>query len=691
MNNNSNKNVKIHIIRLVIAVFAVITGLVVILSDFISTNNNLAPIYIYDVSATPKPSKEPVTYEPEVSNMPESTVPLVSGEPISTPGASMPVQVTSSPVTREPASKTPQSSPTPMTKEPEKTKLPVIEQPETMPPVTKAPQIETDLSDSMKESTEQAVNGAVSIKAELRCTFENMSYYFYTEKCDEAVVFYKESGRDYWKLADTPVYSKGDGVYKGSICGLKEGKKYDVKIELFSNHKLIARKKANSTTKTSDIKIEKTIKLSDFIKEDSIEGLYLKNIKGTSKGYIRIIGDVNIASKGKGERYIFENGVKKANLRTQEVDNLNYALLLYGCEYVVLEGFNVKGGREAGVTIYGESHNIILREFDISQFGPKAAYYDELGIPYDKNDEVIVRVYGLKLINCQDVLFENSKIHSPKVHANTWNEEYDSDTHPQGNSAIHLMQVRGGIVIRNNVLTGSKKAYFMDIIEGWRNEYDNGGICNDSDIYGNVFKYANDDAIELDGGQENIRVYDNEFNNCLCGVSVSPNYKGPSYIFRNTFTAMEDSSEKTSQCIKTVWNHQIEDGGYTFVYHNTFCTKGSVFALYREYSYASRLVTANNILYVHGTDFCINNYVNSKLHSYDYDLVYNSNSDKFAINTQGMYEHNGVFANPEFVDAKNGNFKLKSTSPGIDSGRVINNFSDGYLGKAPDMGRFEKE
>ena len=154
---------------------------------------------------------------------------------------------------------------------------------------------------------------------------------------------------------------------------------------------------------------------------------------------------------------------------------------------------------------------------------------------------------------------------------------------------------------------------------------------------------------------------------------------------------MKDSEGKASQCVKTVWNSGIDDAGYTFVYHNTFCTGGSVLALYREHSYASHIVTANNIMYVYDTNFCINNYVNSEKHNYNNDLVYNSNSDKFIMNTEGMYEKEGVFANPQFVNAANRDYKLQNGSPAIDSGIVINNFSDGYLGEGPDMGRYEKK
>lgn len=682
--NTGNKNKNI-VIKLAIWTLILVAGFVVFMANYITTDNDYKDLYIYDALATVKPSsmlpsetKLPnVTKTPEIIAVPsESLTPDINPDilPDIIPDSSKPPVKTIEPqVTKEPIST--------------QTISPVI----TPSTVTQQPDITTNIKSSMRESTEKDVKNSFSINTKLNATYENVSYYFYGKKCDEVFVFYKEKGRDYWKLADTPVYSKNDKVYKGSICYLDEGKEYDVKIEFYNDHSLVARQKDKVTTKNSNVKIAKTIKLSDCIEKDSVYGVYLKGIKGSKNGYIRIIGDIDIVSEGDGERYIFENEVSADKVRTQSVNNLDYALLMHSCEYVILEGFNVKGGKEAAVTIYGESNNIILRDFDISKYGPDVSYYGENGVPYDEEGNIVIRKYGLKLINCYDILFEKSKIHSPKADASNWNSKYDSSTHPQGNSGIDLMRINGGIVIRNNEIMGSKDAYLMDCIEGWMNESVEGGIYADGDIYGNIFKYANDDAIELDGGQENIRVYDNYFSDCLCGVSVSPNYKGPSYIFRNTFTSMMDSEGKTSQCIKTVWNGEVKDGGYTFIYHNTFCTKGAVLALFREYSFASHIVTANNIMYVYGTDFCINNYVNSKLHSYNHDLVYNSNSHKFTMRNEGMYELEGIFKNPQFTNAKKGDFTLKSTSPAIDKGVMINNFSDGYKGTAPDLGRYESK
>jgi hypothetical protein len=54
----------------------------------------------------------------------------------------------------------------------------------------------------------------------------------------------------------------------------------------------------------------------------------------------------------------------------------------------------------------------------------------------------------------------------------------------------------------------------------------------------------------------------------------------------------------------------------------------------------------------------------------------------------GIEEH-GIFARPVFRDAAGGDYRLSGSSPGIEAGQIIENFSDNYKGKAPDMGAYD--
>jgi hypothetical protein len=53
------------------------------------------------------------------------------------------------------------------------------------------------------------------------------------------------------------------------------------------------------------------------------------------------------------------------------------------------------------------------------------------------------------------------------------------------------------------------------------------------------------------------------------------------------------------------------------------------------------------------------------------------------------FESGGVQSDPRFADRANADLRVLATSPAIDKGVIISGVTDGYLGSAPDVGRFE--
>ena len=52
-------------------------------------------------------------------------------------------------------------------------------------------------------------------------------------------------------------------------------------------------------------------------------------------------------------------------------------------------------------------------------------------------------------------------------------------------------------------------------------------------------------------------------------------------------------------------------------------------------------------------------------------------------------EKNGFNADPKFTDFSHNVFHLATGSPAIDDGWTISGLTDGFLGAAPDLGRYE--
>lgn len=112
-------------------------------------------------------------------------------------------------------------------------------------------------------------------------------------------------------------------------------------------------------------------------------------------------------------------------------------------------------------------------------------------------------------------MIERCYVHEPVGYTNPWNGVIElgefkgrkyTFTHPQGPNAVYVMQAGGGLVLRYNDFIGSQTHRYNDPVEGWENRSEIGGLAKDADVYGNVMAFGQDDAIELDGGQCNIRI-----------------------------------------------------------------------------------------------------------------------------------------------------------------------------------------
>ena len=55
------------------------------------------------------------------------------------------------------------------------------------------------------------------------------------------------------------------------------------------------------------------------------------------------------------------------------------------------------------------------------------------------------------------------------------------------------------------------------------------------------------------------------------------------------------------------------------------------------------------------------------------------------------YELSGYQADPNFVDRLSADFTITTTSPAVDTGVVLSGITDGFLGLAPDLGRYERK
>ena len=164
---------------------------------------------------------------------------------------------------------------------------------------------------------------------------------------------------------------------------------------------------------------------------------------------------------------------------------------------------------------------------------------------------------------------ERCYFHEPRGRANSW---YYS--HPAGPEGVMMAHAAGSTVIRWNDFIGSDDHRWNDAVEGRGNFSHDGGFNRTGDVYGNFMTYCNDDCVEMDGGQRNVRNFDNRYEGALCGVSVQGCMVGPSYVYRNLFSGMCGEFGEAGQTLK-VGGGQHGPDAEVFSEKNVFWGKGT--------------------------------------------------------------------------------------------------------------------
>ena len=455
-------------------------------------------------------------------------------------------------------------------------------------------------------------------------TFENISYYYTSEKAESAEVYYKKADESVWNKGFTPTYDTRLKQYLGSVTALQPDTLYDVKLVIDGEEAV-----SQIATWTENPNFTE-IPLSEIYDGGT---LVLQGLKGTDDCWIKIKGD---------DLQKVDGGVNNWE-----------AIYISDCENIILENITVVGGKRYGINVSGGSKNIRISNCDISNWGRLGVWSDK-SHNYRLNFGAVNYDSGIYLIDAENIVIEKCYIHDCNSRTNTWNGKDYNQVHPAGGSAIYT-HMKSGLVVRYNDFIGNSINRWNDAIEGAFNSAYLAGVGFDADIYGNMFFGGNDDSMELDGGSMNVRVYKNRIEQFYCGISFAPIKIGPVYAFGNLIYNLGDrecwSAHPTKQ------GSVLDEGnGQQFWFNNTF--------LARKISKGLNTTAYNNIIV---SDTSVN--AVSLDVAGDYNLLYGKNSS-YPQNHVIM----GVF--PEFNDFSVGKFSLKEASPAKGTGIYIDNFME---------------
>ena len=338
--------------------------------------------------------------------------------------------------------------------------------------------------------------------------------------------------------------------YRGSVYGLDEDTEYE--IRLADGDKVLAAGKTR--TWASEVPIARTVEIDPATAKFPI----VISDKGSAGGWVR---------------YTVKSGETLRCSKSAAVFDFVNA------EYVTIDDATIRGGRgQAAISVTSGRH-LRIRNCDIADWGPHGLIprYDSKGALFGGwNAEKKRYSHGSHsagidiLSGASAVVVERCWIHDAHSRAHAWRY-----SHPYGPMAIRLRDSGGNVVLRWNDAVGSDFHRWDDGIGGGNDFYEKGTFNRDSDVCGNFIVYANDDALEIDGGQQNVRVYGNRMEGSFMGVSVQGAVVSPSYVFDNMFSGCCEEFDSAGTSIKLSGIDVYGYGPSCFIFDNVMWGRGA--------------------------------------------------------------------------------------------------------------------
>lgn len=386
-------------------------------------------------------------------------------------------------------------------------------------------------------------------------------------------VHYREVGTADWRSGADLVNDCLNQEFRGSLLMLTEDTAYEIELEADSPENSLDRQshkiQLHTRTWSDDVPISEERFLPAGITQ---EPLTISAV-GRPDGWIRYRPPLGTHSE-------IAVGL-----------DVPFAVCIQNSAYVIFENIVARGGRASAIRV-DYSHNIRVRRCEFTEWGPVGRQGPH-GRPVDENGVIINYVPAVNLMRaCRQVVIEDCFIHHPNSTGGSW--RYGHPVGPHG----FLLGLDGSHnnVIRNNEIVGGENHWWNDAIEGRGNQYFHGGPYRDTDIYGNFIAFANDNAVELDGGQMNVRFWNNRMEAIYRSVSLSPNRVGPSYVFLNLDVNQGAEYFLAGSAIKVGSVHP--EPGWSFVFQNTIAGFGGAGLIDQEHldtRRGFRAVLRNNV------------------------------------------------------------------------------------------------
>lgn len=537
-------------------------------------------------------------------------------------------------------------------------------------------------------------------------TFNSIGVYWSPPEGGEsngARLQFREAGKAAWRRGLAPWFDARNGEYRGSIVELASGTAYEIRLTLDSGAAATLR----ASTWSEDFPVRRTVHIPAGTTRLVIEA---SDSGDPVRGYVVFTGRP-------GANVIDQSAVAGDQPRDSCV------VVRQGVHHVIIRGLVLRNCQRYGVFIERQfkpqlevqSHDIVIEDNEVSGWGGFARSKPDSGLA--DNDGAIHCDYARETDDAKRpdrIVIQGNVLRDPRHGANPWHDGTER-RHPHGPHGVFFNACGRNHVIRYNEIRSSNGNHFNDGMAGTGNFTSAGFPWADSDIHGNRISQVYDDAIEAEGANRNVRIWENYFDDVMSAIANAATATGPLYVWRNVSHRMagmhhaqgDRDADQRGPFIKAGSRHPTAVGGRAYYFQNTVLQPpGRVYPLGAGSSISKtggtlyNFVSRNNIWHVHKEAHLRGGLRFSSIRAdadrgpvdADFDLYTGR-----LVNAGRRAERHGwgpgpagrpVYASsgssyPDLA-ARPGDFTLSPASPGYGAAEPIPNFNDRY--PRPDVG-----
>ena len=428
-----------------------------------------------------------------------------------------------------------------------------------------------------------AALNAVAAPPSAVSTFHSIGLYWSPEggaESNPAHVRFREAGSGAWRQGLDLWFDARNGEYRGSLVELTPGTGYEVQLTLSSG----IQETLNTRTWSEKFRVKRTVQVAPGTSRLVIEA---KDSGDEKDGYVVFTGASPIEGDGKSDACV---------------------VVKQGTHHVIVRGLVIRSCKRYGVLIErqfepvldAQTHDIVIEQNEISDWGGFENIKKGKGLA--DTDGAIQCGYWRETDDAKRpdrIIIQRNRIHSPRHSANPWVSRARGRLHPEGPQGVNFDRCGRNHVIRYNEISSKNGNHYNDGIGGADNFSAAGFPWADSDIYGNRISDVYDDGIEAEGGNRNVRIWDNTFDRVYVAIANAATAIGPLYVWRNVAKRMDGMYEPEARggaigpFIKAGSNNPSANGGRAYYFNNTAPGAGAGIA--RSGGKLYNFVSRNNV------------------------------------------------------------------------------------------------